>query len=600
MNKDHPIKVPNALRKCFDNTQSVFTGVDISPIENCINQAGFKCLKCERYYSPSKKDGTQCIVNPVDNCKTQNGTLCEACKNGYTVSSNKSKCILSPIPFCNDQNKTSCNECLSGFTLQKDKKACSRELGGCVKQKNGVCLECADRYQLNNSGVGCTPIPIEHCKNQVNTKCKVCEKGFRKSVDSYTCGITPIKHCIDQPDNPGYICNKCERGYETKGKKEKCWATAVPQCKTQEGLNCQICENGYTLRENECIETKINFCEKQEGTKCLKCMNQYELVKNKCSPVGGIRGCIKQKGAECLECEKDNTLTNGECLPTDYGMIDNCEKKLKNRCVICNQNFKLDDGRCVRMPTVPYCSSQKGSVCMKCMQGYTLRENMCFPGDLQAVVKKQPQQSDIKRCPPVPECAPGCVKGQGRCVQGLCMCNEGWSGDQCETKLDALCPVPDSVPPRRWDLIDFDGTKISKKKFHTYNNTKTPSIPILRKMKYGLNKILKSMGPDPNDCAAQETSCPAPGSMTTEELQRWADRLREVRETKRCTPDTCKQEEKSDSKEISVTGEGKNILKVSAKESSKEGFMGSQFSNYSTPKLSLGPRRTSNMFGYNF
>ena len=51
------------------------------------------------------------------------------------------------------------------------------------------------------------------------------------------------------------------------------------------------------------------------------------------------------------------------------------------------------------------------------------------------------------------------------------------------------------------------------------------------------------MGPDANDCATQE-SCPAPGAMTTEELQRWADRLREVRETKRCTPETCKAEEK--------------------------------------------------------
>ena len=119
-------------------------------------------------------------------------------------------------------------------------------------------------------------------------------------------------------------------------------------------------------------------------------------------------------------------------------------------------------------------------------------------------------------------------------------------------------------------------------------------------MKDGLKKILGTMGPDPNDCATQE-SCPAPGAMTTEELQRWADRLREVRETKRCTPETCKTEEKeSDQKDISVTGEGKNILKVSAKEGSKEGFQGSFFpslTNYSSPKLSLGPRRTSNMFG---
>ena len=74
--------------------------------------------------------------------------------------------------------------------------------------------------------------------------------------------------------------------------------------------------------------------------------------------------------------------------------------------------------------------------------------------------------------------------------------------------------------------------------------------------------------------------------------------MREVRETKRCTPETCKAEEKkSDYKDISVTGEGKNLLKVSAKEGAKEGFRGSSFTSGLTPKLSLGPGRTSNMFG---
>jgi len=602
LNKENPIKVPNALRKCFDNTKSVFTGIDIKPIKHCIDQKAFQCLKCKQFYNPSKPDGRMCSASPIDNCKTQNDTFCDVCDEGYKLSRDKRKCMIQAIPHCKKQNKTLCEECLPGFRLQEDKKACPKEVGSCKTQRMGVCIECEKRYQLNEARTGCNPLPIENCEKQDGIICKVCKKGFRKSADSYTCGIKPIEHCIDQPEDPGYICNKCERGYELKPSKQKCWAAAIPYCKVQEGIDCKMCEDGHTLRENECHKTDIGHCKKQEGTKCLECDDKYELIKNKCVGIEAIRGCQTQKGTECLKCEKNHTLTNGACLPTDYGKIDNCQEQLNNECVICNQNFRLEDGKCVRMPAVPYCSIQKGNVCMKCLNGYTLRENMCLPGDLQALAKekRKPIQGSIERCPPAPECVPGCVEGQGTCVQGLCICEEGWAGDQCQTKLEPLCPVPSAGPPRRWDLLDLDGTKLSKKKFHTYNNMETPTVPILRKMKNSLKKILGTMGPDPNDCATQE-SCPAPGAMTTEELQRWADRLREVRETKRCTPETCKQETKeSDYKDINVTGEGKNILKVSAKRGSKEGFCGSQFSNYSTPKLSLGPFRTSNMFGYNF
>ena len=194
---------------------------------------------------------------------------------------------------------------------------------------------------------------------------------------------------------------------------------------------------------------------------------------------------------KCLECEKHHTLTNGACLPTDYGKIDNCEQQLNERCVICNQNFKLVGGKCERHAGVPDCSIQKGDVCMQCKKGFTLRDNMCLPGDLQALAKskRKPQVGGLERCPPLPDCSPSCVEGQGTCVQGLCICNEGWAGEQCQTKLEPLCPVPGAGPPRRWSLIDSDGTKIKKKKFHTYNNTSTTTIPILRKMKDGLKKM---------------------------------------------------------------------------------------------------------------
>ncbi|MEC9049656.1 MAG: hypothetical protein VYD66_02550, partial [Candidatus Neomarinimicrobiota bacterium] len=206
LNKKSPMKIPNAVRKCFDNTNSIFTGVDIPAIEHCIDQKGFECLKCKQYYAPSKPGGRKCIVKPIEYCETQKGTICEKCMDGYKASQDKRKCMVVAIPYCKKQNKNLCDECLPGYRLQEDKKACPKEVGACLEQKKGVCLKCEKRFQLNAQRTGCTPLPIEFCEKQEGITCTTCEKGYRKSADSYTCGMKPIEHCIDQPEDPGYIC----------------------------------------------------------------------------------------------------------------------------------------------------------------------------------------------------------------------------------------------------------------------------------------------------------------------------------------------------------------------------------------------------------
>ena len=396
-----------------------------------------------------------------------------------------------------------------------------------------------------------------------------------------------------------YICNRCERGYELSEEKDSCLAAKIENCKTQEGATCKICNNGFTLRNNRCDESIIPFCDKQEGTKCLKCIDKYSLTDNKCNLILPITNCKKQEGEKCFICEDNYTLSNNVCTSTEFGKIDNCGKLLGDKCVICNQNFKLENGECVRKAGVPYCKTQKGTMCLECLDNYNLRDNMCLPGDLSALAKyKKKIQSQIDRCPPIPECQPGCVEGQGKCVEGLCVCNAGWKGEQCQTNINSRCPAPDVGLARKWELVNKNNNKLEKKKFLEYNNASTPTIPILRTIKSSLKKVSNLMGPDPNDCRiAQQNSCPAPGAMTTDELTRWAQRLRDIRESKRCTPLECPAEytAANDEKEINITGRGQKLLSVKA--NGKEAFCGSRVSNYSSPKLYMRPARTSNMFG---
>ena len=394
---------------------------------------------------------------------------------------------------------------------------------------------------------------------------------------------------------------RCNKGYQLKD--GKCWAPAVKNCKTQIDIECKECNKGYTLKKNKCEVTKIPYCENQVDTKCLKCTDKYVLDGNKCILIPRIDNCKTQGKTRCFECKPGYSVNNNglSCKTTPYGKTDNCVKHSGDKCIQCNENFTLDqDGLCEKIPIIQQCENQKAHVCLKCFHGYTLKNNLCHPGDVKASpVLKKVVNGPLERCPPIPECIPGCVDNQGKCIQGICVCNKGFSGNQCEKKIPSTCKIPDGGPIRSWKLKDQYGKDLVKNKFHIYNNTSTPAIPILRTIKNSLGKVMNLLGPDPANCDLNENAtCPATGSMTTKELKRWAERLREVREHKRCSPDEndCHKEDSKD-KSISVKGNGERILNINAKEGQKEGFSGSVIPSYSVPKMSLGPRRTSNMFG---
>jgi len=473
------------------------------------------------------------------------------------------------------------------------------ENGNCEIKKGEKCVKCNIGYQLNDDGAACELRPIHYCKVQKGIKCSVCQQGYAKSEDSMQCELRKIPHCADQPKYPGNICKSCNKRYVLKG--NKCWALGINNCKTQEDLVCKECKRGYTLRNNECNETKIPFCEKQEDGRCINCINPYALKDNKCNLISRIEYCKHQLGSICKVCEEKYTLRDNTCIPSKKGQLDNCEKTVNNKCVKCNKYFNLSNEKCERIGIVKNCKTQKGYICLNCAKGYTLRGNMCLSGNIQALKKRPLKKALHERCPPIPECQPGCVKGQGKCVAGMCVCNNGFAGNQCERKLNPRCPMPDPGPIREWKLLDNKGGHLEKKNFHIYNNTETSSIPILRTIKESLNKVVGLMGPDPGDCRNSPQACPAPGAMSTDEIKRWGQRLKEVREHVRCTPDKCPMGEENDDKVIKVKGGGQKLLSVKGRK--KEGFslpdsLGASVPKYLNPKQALGPDRTSNMFNF--
>ena len=87
---------------------------------------------------------------------------------------------------------------------------------------------------------------------------------------------------------------------------------------------------------------------------------------------------------------------------------------------------------------------------------YKLEDGFCLK------VGEQQKDSLLERCPPLPECIPGCVNNQGKCINGMCICEKGFAGDQCEIKLKSEWDVPDFGPPRPWQILGAGGEKLKK------------------------------------------------------------------------------------------------------------------------------------------
>ena len=461
-------------------------------------------------------------------------------------------------------------------------KSAHKPIADCAKQRGGKCTTCSPRFTLGKDKASCSPNPVKNCKAQKKAVCTTCNKGYTIK-GKYSCTASPITNCLDQAETK---CLKCKENWVLD--KGKCSADPVKNCKVQKGISCKKCNTGYTLKDNKCNPTPIKNCKTQKITKCIQCKQNFKLKDNQCEPYPKIENCAKQIDDKCQKCIKGYSIKDrwgrmySKCVKTRYGKIDNCKTQEEDKCVECDMKFDLTNGRCYPIPIIRNCLEQKGKICTQCNPEYNLRHNQCISKkyELEALKKRLP-----KLCPqlkevassrsskmggkvatcPLWECNPGCVKGRGRCVRGVCVCNTGWMGTQCEQAIKPLCPRRPLPRGTNYRLIDDKGRRLQKKKFHTYNNTVTKSVPVLRKIRANIRKIIPLYNAPKGDCKSNQT-CPAPGSMSTEELKRWAARLKEAREKKRCTPEECPVIYKEPGKEIKVD----NILKMKAKKLGRE------------------------------
>ena len=314
--------------------------------------------------------------------------------------------------------KNNCNECDTEGHLCKscENNYYPDENGGCTYSEGceisylGECLKCKDGYILLGKEKQlkiCRPISLDNYKNclKINYEtgyCSECNEGYFLTSSDYKCIET--ENCAESIYGNCILCNQ---DYFYNKKEEKCElkASNLSYCRQSlDGINCEICEEGYYFDENgNCVDTQ--FCQESENFKCKKCQSGYYLSDNgvpngsfctntehchtvdkitsictyckenyylnikdyKCKSKledGPFKYCQTAQDDKCIGCDFDHIL--GE----DFKCSDSydCAESENGKCISCEKNYHLTlDNKC---SNVEKCIYSEFSTCSECEDGY--------------------------------------------------------------------------------------------------------------------------------------------------------------------------------------------------------------------------------------
>ncbi|CAD8044601.1 unnamed protein product [Paramecium primaurelia] len=342
------------------------------------------CVLGEYYLDSSNTICIQCSEQ-IDKCQQCDITGCLNCENGYFIVNGSCNQCMNNCISC--QILSICDICKDGyFGSQCDQ--CHGNCKNCSGSLINECIECRDNAIQNNYQISLDSKSIFQCEcdqqfyfdsnfncQPCDTKCNNCDGG--SNFDCLDCffsqnRINQSKNCIcdiannyvDLGDdncyliNCGYGCSDCQ----FNGLIYLCQTCHSNNNETNRindpQLECPCQQGYYELSQKNCLQ-----CPSQCSTcipdvfnipYCTNCSDNRDINDN-CNCLIGYY----ISGQTCLKCP-DTCLY---CLSAD-------------RCVQCQSNFVLYDGKCI----CPLKNFANRSVC-QCYQGYYmhLETDKCLP-----------------------------------------------------------------------------------------------------------------------------------------------------------------------------------------------------------------------------
>lgn len=326
---------------------------------------------CDEYFSNCEK------CNPLTN-------LCVKCRSDNYFPNDKGncspKCILGKN-YCNqcDEQENLCINCELGYF--PDKIGSCSLINNCEISSKGKCLKCESDYIL----IGKYDDAFQICKSRNSEEFKNCKYI---DSDSGLCGecedeyfLTPgNSKCIKTQncyDSAFGICTQCIEGFYLNKKNNECLKIedSFFYCKqTLDEKNCDNCNFGYYMAEDEQCSPTIN-CAKTEKGKCIECsFGKILTVNNVCTEEPNCYNADKDTGL-CNLCSTNYyiDLKDRKCkINTEDNELKYC-KIFDNTCTGCENGYYLDQD--LKCASTKNCLESDLGICKKCKEGYHLIQN---------------------------------------------------------------------------------------------------------------------------------------------------------------------------------------------------------------------------------
>ncbi len=366
------------------------------------------------------------------------GAHCGACAEGYQDNDGDGSCLescsddyCSGHGTCSDAQGTASCECEDGYSGEKctdcaDGYQDNDEDGTCLQSCASLSWDCANHGScVDDSGVAMCQCDSGYQDNDADGTCtEDCTTADLECGDHGSCDDSAGQaQCACEEAWGGDTCDVCADGYQDND--------ADGTCEIACGVGVLDCgEHGYCVDSSGHVECKC--VTGHTGDDCSECADGYQdndgdgACQPGCDLFGGSCGthghcddstgetmCVCDEGHigdDCATCDdgyQDNN-SDGYCLPT-------CETSSLN----CGQH-----GDCSDSSGFATCDCQEGyagDLCDLCSGGYQDNDGDgvctvdCFHADLSCGNNAM------------------CDDSEGTAV---CVCNEGYAGDNCDTCAD--------------------------------------------------------------------------------------------------------------------------------------------------------------------
>ena len=355
----------NERCKCKTNQLLDYFGCE-NVITGCSNYAFHenKCYQCgENQYQWIDKCYT-CSHNEINNyCFLVNDkeNIKQSIKTIEEIFDSSEESFDESSDETNSENK-------EGITIEEG------DISSCYTFGNSGCVRCFDGFILNNG----------KCKKCVTNKCSICGYVDFDVVknDSNTLNINNYQ-IIDEKENLVEKCFVCDNKYTLDD--NNCIDNEVlnNRCDTMiPGGGCAICKDGYYRIGSSC-----QYCDKScetcsSLTMCSLCTKDYfrdeiSLQQSQlCIPFSNLTNCLKKTQEGCESCENGYWLDTTRCKKC-HTNCTSCSSQTV--CSACSKGFVFLDKyktQCVNYTDIPHCTSiGQESTCGSCQEGYQLTED---------------------------------------------------------------------------------------------------------------------------------------------------------------------------------------------------------------------------------